>query len=223
MIINPDKNNAYINFKFKEVYEFLENKLNDYVQNNLNHLNDDELNKMSENELRLVEGYPIDDFSKIFYDKIKPYIPYPINRIESDRFIKWFSLRMKKMYISINKEALGEIFDFIRQGEVFSVLTYDEIITYELMQENNELKNKIENIKNPHVNYNNYVNNDIINNNYNENNVTPNKKTKTQNKDKYIEINTGIELKEQTKGLTGLNVPSNRMISNIISKKALDE
>lgn len=72
MIINPDKNNAYINFKFREVYEFLDNKLNEYVQNNLNHLNDDELNRMTESELRLVEGYPVDEFSKIFYDKVKP-------------------------------------------------------------------------------------------------------------------------------------------------------
>jgi len=130
---------------------------------------------------------------------------------------------MKKMYTSINKEALNEIFEFIRQGEVFSVLTYDEIITYEIIQENAELKNKIENVKNPHVNYNNFVNNEILNNNFVDNNITPNKKIKSQNKDKYNDINTGIELKEQTKGLTGLNVASNRMVNNIVSKKALED
>lgn len=30
---------------------------------------------------------------------------------------------MNKMYTAINKEALNEIFDFIKAGEVFSVLT----------------------------------------------------------------------------------------------------
>lgn len=42
-------------------------------------------------------------------------------------------------------------------------------------------------------------------------------------KDKYNDINTGVELKEITKGLTGLNVGSNKLISNIVSKKALDD
>lgn len=48
------------------------------------------------------------------------------------------------MYDFINQEGLDEIFEFIKGGEVFSLPTYDEILTYELIEENLKLKEELE-------------------------------------------------------------------------------
>jgi len=54
------------------------------------------------------------------------------------------------MYAYINQDNLDELFEFIKQGEVFSLLTYDEILTYEIVQENEELKEELEEIRGGH-------------------------------------------------------------------------
>jgi len=51
------------------------------------------------------------------------------------------------MYEVMDKENLDEFFEFIKCGEVFSLTTYDEIMTWDLKQETDKLKKMLENVK----------------------------------------------------------------------------
>lgn len=115
---------------------------------------------------------------------------------------------------------MDEFFEFIKNGEVFSLTTYDEIITYEIKQENERLKDKLRGLKDdPTTEFklDPILSTGRFNNTNNPNNLN------NINKNKYDDDDTAFKVREVTKGLSGLNTGNKKKDSVIISKKALDD
>lgn len=194
------------------------------VHEKLKLIDEETIDNMPEQKLKLLEGIEIKVFVDRFYEEIKPYIPFPINRIPEDKFLTWLEARLGKMYDVMDKENLDEFFEFIKSGEVFSLTTYDEIMTWELKQDTDKLKKMLENVKGTAQTGTEFKLDPVLKDKNSPLKNQNNLRNKSRNPvDKYDELDTAMKVKEVTKGLAGLNTGNLKKESNIISKKMIDD